>query len=131
MKKQIYFLTKAKSKTEAEYFVKRFLETEDEVFDIYVISENSTDALAAAMAKIVELQSGFDSLPLAETYIKKAEDEKSAGDFALTGHYYRKAATLFEGSLTTDTHVYNIETFDFEVPVETQGWFAVLVVFQL
>jgi hypothetical protein len=131
MEKQIYFLTKAKNKTEAECFVKRFLETEDELFDTYVISENGTGTLAAATEKIIELQSGFDNLSLAERYIKKAGEQRSAGDFALTGYYYRKAAALFEGSFTTDTHAYNIEAFNFEVPVETRGWFAVLAVLQL
>jgi hypothetical protein len=131
MEKTIYLLTEAPSKDMAEYNVRRFLEVEEAPYDDYEIHSKETDALSALMEKITEAHSGFDSITLAERYIKQAEAEKAEQDYSLTAHYYRKAATLYEGSLTYDCSVYNIDEYDYSIPLGTQGWFAVPVVFYL
>jgi hypothetical protein len=67
----------------------------------------------------------------AEDSITKAEALKQAGDFSQVGRCYCRAGAIYAGALTDDIPVYNLTSFNYEIPYDEQNWFAIAVDFRV
>jgi hypothetical protein len=123
----IHFLTTAEDIEDAISRVETFLEGERGFYASYEVLRKESGALTDMMETICKLRNGPDSITLAERFLADAEARKNEGCFGQAGYYYRRAGLLYEGALTHDIPVYNIESFDYVIPCETSGWFCVVV----
>jgi hypothetical protein len=127
----IYFLTPAEDFEDAISRVETHLECEKEFADGFDILRNKSGTLVEKMNTLCNLRSGQDSITLAEKYLADAETRKQEGFFGQAGHYYHCAGLLYEGALTQDMPVYNIDSFDYAIPLDTRGWFCIAAYFYL
>jgi hypothetical protein len=126
----ISFLTPAEDFEDAISRVETHLECEKGFADGFDILRNESGTLAEK-ADSLSLRSVADSMALAEKYLADAEIKKQEGRFREAGHYYQCAGLLYEGALTQDMPVYNIDSFDYAIPFNHEGWFCVAVYFYL
>jgi hypothetical protein len=127
----INFLILAEDFEDAIGRVEGFLEGEKGFYDSYEVLRKQSGYLPDMMDVICKLRNGPDSVTLAETCLADAKIQKEAGCFGQAGYDYRRAGLLYEGALTQDMPIYNIDSFDYSVPLDTGGWFAIAVNFHL
>jgi hypothetical protein len=127
----ICFLTPVEDFDNAISRVETYLECEKSFADGFDILRNESGTLAEKMDAICKLRSGPDSTTLAEKYLAEAENMKQKGYFGQAGYHYIRAGLLYEGALTQDMPVYNIDSFDYAIPFDSEGWFCIVVYFYL
>jgi hypothetical protein len=127
----IHFLTQAEDFEDAISRTEEYLESESDFYESYEVLRKESGWLPDLMDKVNRLLDRPDSITRAETYLAEAEVKKRIGDFGSAGYCYRRAGLLYEGALTQDMPVYNIDSFDYAIPFETRGWFAIAVYFEL
>jgi hypothetical protein len=127
----IHFLTPAEDFEDAISRTEEYLEVESCFYDRYKVLRERSGYLPDMMETICGLKDGPDSITLAETYLAEAEASKLNGCLDEAGYCYRHAGLLYEGALSRDMPIYNIDSFDYSVPLETGGWFVITVYFQL
>jgi hypothetical protein len=132
----ITFITTAADIDDAISKVDGYLETES-FYDYYNTLDDEAGTLDAKRAALLELQETYDCRGKADEFYKTAEDLKAKGNLYSAGYYYRKAGALYEGLLTDDVVIYNIDTYNYEIPTDNTGlingesWFVVPVDFHI
>jgi hypothetical protein len=127
---EIYLLTPGEDLADAESRVEWHLENET-FYDHHEVLKEKSGGLEGKRAELLELRERCDFRKLADGYLARAEEEKAAGNVGMAGYHYRRAGALYEELLTDDAVIYNIDTFDYQIPDETRGWFAVAVDFHV
>lgn len=70
------------------------------------------------------VKEGLKQLEEAKRWLKP-KNEKD--DYNMYGYCLREASNLFQQHFSFDTNVYNTETFDFSIPEDPSGFFAVMI----
>jgi hypothetical protein len=125
----IHFLTPAEDFEDAISRVEDNLDYEQDFYDNYEVLRNDSGSLDEKMDELAKIPNLKDSISQAEEYLRKAEASKRESDFKTTGYLYRCAGALYEGSLTEDRPIYNIDSHDYQIPFDTRGWFSIAVQF--
>jgi hypothetical protein len=133
---KITFITKATDIDDATSKVDGYLETEN-FYDYCNTLNDEVGTLDKKRVALLELQETHDSKKKADEFYATAEELKAKGNLNTAGYYYRKAGALFEELLTDDVVVYNIDSYNYEIPENDDGlvngerWFAVPVDFHV
>ena len=92
-----------------------------------VSGEDDILPLAKCLAVVKEWQQ--DPMEAGDSEIKSAEEwlEKHPGDVRMKGYFYKKAGELYHQDFCFDTNVFNTEEYNYQVPEEVEGWYAVMV----
>lgn len=73
----------------------------------------------------------FDSVEAGQYTLKEAQEcLKKSGDkpdYSTYGYLLKQAGSFFCQSFSTDINVYNLESFDYDIPENLEGWYAVMV----
>ncbi|GHU26888.1 hypothetical protein FACS1894172_02860 [Spirochaetia bacterium] len=116
-----------------EYAIERvedYCDCEYSFYDVYVINRNASCPLSEAKKEELRGLMAEKCITKAESYLKQAEVLKQAGDFYQAGCYYSRAGNIYMGTLTADIPVYNLTSFNYEIPDDKQNWFAITVDFR-
>jgi hypothetical protein len=124
----ICFLTEAKEFDEAERRVTAYLETET-FFDYSSVIPEQSGPLEQKRDELMKFLNGREWKEAAEGLLKEAEGYKESGDPGMYGYNLIRAGELYSQSLTTDTCVFNIDTGDYCIPTEGEGWQLIAVDF--
>jgi hypothetical protein len=117
----IYFLTEAEEPGEAERRVSAYLETEI-FFDYSGVLPEQSGPLEQKRDELIKFLNGWEWKETADGFLKEAEGYKDAGNLAMYGYSLIRAGELYSQNLTIDTHVFNIDTADYSIPTEAEGW---------
>jgi hypothetical protein len=126
----IRLLTPAEDVDDAISMVEGYLETET-FYDYYTTLKEESGSLESQVSKLREKQQEYDCEKLATEYLAKAQELMAKGNRSMAGFYYRRAGALYEELLNDDAVVYNIDSYDYTIPEQTQGWFVVAVDFHV
>jgi hypothetical protein len=136
MHTQIYFITPASGLDDAISRVEGYLETEN-FYDYYNVLKNGCGTLESKRSELLEWEKKYDWKKTADGFFAIAEELKGKGNLVTAGYYYRLAGSLYEGLLTSDTAIYNIDSYNYEIPESDNGlvndekWFTVPVDFHV
>jgi len=75
------------------------------------------------------IKDGEEAIRNAERWLKKKEEggRSKNPDYGMYGWALRKAGSIFSQDFCFDCNVYNTENYDYSVPEDLEGWFAVIV----
>jgi hypothetical protein len=125
----IHFLTPAEDFEDAISRVEDNLDYGRDFYDNYEVLRGDSGSLDEKLDALSALLNGKGAIARAESYLAKAEESKAASDFITAGYCYRCAGALYGGSLTDDMPLYNIHSRDYQIPLDTRGWFSIAVKF--
>lgn len=100
-------------------------------YDAYAVNRAASCPLNEAKRAELRGLAAEDSITKAEAYLKQAEALKQAGDFSQVGRCHCRAGAIYAGALTDDIPVYNLTSFNYEIPYDEQNWFAIAVDFRV
>jgi hypothetical protein len=124
----IYFLTVARDFEHAERMVAGYLEGEN-FFDYSETRAEQSGPLEAKHGDLDALLNGWDWKEAADALLKKAEDYKAKGDLGMCGHTLIRTGELYAQNLNIGAYVFNIDSGDYSIPTDTNGWWAIAVDF--
>lgn len=88
--------------------------------------EHEGDALA--LSKCLDVVRAWVQDPDKEAAAMQAELEKNwPNDRGMKGYFMKRQGQILSQEFCFDTNVFNIESYDYAIPKETRGWFAVIV----
>lgn len=62
-----------------------------------------------------------------EALLEQAEEYKNSDQKFMRPYYLHRAADALGQSFSSDTNVFNTESYNFSIPDDVDGWFAVMV----
>jgi hypothetical protein len=123
----IYFLTKADTIEGAINGTEKYLDGESYFYESYEVLRYQSGWLSDIANDKKWLTDRPDSTKIAECYLAEADANRLNGKLETAGYCYRHAALLYDKALTYDMPIYNIDSYDYEIPWEVEGWFAIAV----
>ena len=124
----IYFLTEADNLEEAESQAADFLENEN-FYSYYTVLPDKSGPLARKWEELLDYIKDWNWYKIADDFLLQAQEYKEAGDFGGYGYNLICAGQHYAECLTIDALVYNIESKDYEVPADDEGWWAIAIDF--
>ena len=73
-------------------------------------------------------EDGFKELEEAkERWLEKPKEKGNEPDLNMYGYSLKNVAHLFQQDFSFETNVFNTESYNFSIPEDMEGWFAVMV----
>jgi hypothetical protein len=120
----IYFLTKAKDLDEAEHEVSAYLEGEN-FFDCFDVMKDKSGTLEKRRTELKAFIQDWDWNKAADDFMEQAEKYKAEGNMSGYGYCLCNAGRLYAQYLFIDTYAYNIDTGDYSIPEDDNGWWLI------
>ena len=124
----IYFLTQAEDMEEAESQVADFLENED-FFSYYTALPDESGPLTDKRPELMDFIKDWDWKKIADDHLTRAQEDKEIGDLGGYGYHLICAGQLYAQYPTIDILVYNVESDDYRIPADDEGWWLIAVDF--
>ena len=124
----IYLLTEASDFNGAERNVAGYLESEN-FFDYSQVRREESGPLDGKLRFLSEFLEGRDLRKEAESFLGDAEEAKNEGDLGMYGYRLIIAGELYSQKLNIGTRVFNIDSGDYSMPDNPEGWWLVVVDF--
>ena len=95
--------------------------------DQYNSNGNKDDIMPLAKCLTVAKEWTQDPEKAGNEELKHGQEWKKKGDLNMYGYNLRIAGNLFQQHFCFDCNVYNIDEWDYSIPEDPIGWYAVLI----